>query len=458
MHYLDISTLAAQLRERELSPVDVCERMLARIAEHDGALHSYIEVDAAGARRAAAAAEEEIAQGQWRGPLHGVPLAIKDLYALGDAPTAFGSAHLSGHRLQQEAEVVRRLRRAGAVILGRLRMSEAALTDHGPGEPTPVNPWDAQTWVGTSSSGSAAATAAGLCYGSLGSDTGGSVRGPATATGLSGLKPTRGVVPATGAIPLSRTLDTVGPFARSANDCRVLFDAIRDAAVDGEADELPSPPHVVMGATRIGIDRAMLAQVDDAIAEMIERTAAEFARLGAEIVDVRLPDGGPLASRWVAFVGYEALADIGDLYPEHEADRYGPEIAYVLDQGRQVTASQYAEIGVRAREYTEALDEVLDRVDALLLPTIGTPSPTVDQIDEMRRDYATWNEQVMRLTCPFNFSGHPSMTFPTGFTERQTPMGAQLVAGHRGEHLLLSLAEQYQDVTDHHRRHPVQYT
>lgn len=451
MHYWDISTLSTQLRLRELSPVDVCELMLARIAEHDVSLHSYVAVDAAGARRAARVAEEEIAQGRWRGPLHGVPLAIKDLYALGDAPTGFGSVHLSEHRLQQEAEVVRRLRDAGAVIMGRLRMSEAALTDHAPGEPTPVNPWDAQTWVGTSSSGSAAATAAGLCYGSLGSDTGGSVRGPATATGLSGLKPTRGIVPSAGAIPLSRTLDTVAPFARSANDCRVLFEAIRDG------DERQNASRVEMGATRIGIDRAMLAQLDSAIARMIEGAAAEFARLGAEIVDVRVPDGGPLASQWVAFVGYEALTDIGDLYPEGEVARYGPEIAYVLEQGRQVTAGQYAEIEAQAREYTAVLDRVLEHVDAVLLPTIGTPSPTVEQIAEMRRDYATWNEQVMRLTCPFNFSGHPSMTFPTGFTERRTPLGAQLVAGHRSEHLLLSLAEQYQDVTDHHRAHPVQY-
>lgn len=453
MHYSDIGALSEALRMQEASPVEVCEHILSRIAEHDPELQSYVEVDVEGARRAAAAAEAEIKAGAWRGPLHGVPLAVKDLYGTGDAPTAFGSAHLTDHRLESEAEVVHRLREAGAVIVGRLRMSEAALTDHGPGLPTPVNPWDAQAWVGTSSSGCASSTAAGLNFGSLGSDTGGSIRGPATATGLSGLKPTRGVVPADGALPLSRTLDTVGPFARSAHDCRIIFDAItQNATRDGAV-----PEAVDVSSLRIGIDRGLLSGLDPEIRAMVERAADAFAGLGAEIVDVEVPDGGPLASRWVSFVGFEAVEDIGDLYPEDQRALYGSEVAYVLEQGRASSAADHERIRKEAEAYTQALDRVLEDVDALLLPTIGAPSPTIDQIDEMRSDYATWNQQVMRLTCPYNFSGHPAMTFPTGFTSRGNPLGAQLVAAHHAEQLLLSLTEQYQDVTDHHLARPVRY-
>src|SRR5690606_19960425 len=149
MHYTDIEVISERLHSGDISPVQLCEHLLDRIDDLDARLQSFVEVDAEGARRAARIAEDEIARGLWRGPLHGVPLAIKDLYSLGDAPTAFGSAHLSDHRLDREAEAVRRLRQAGAVIVGRLRMSEAALTDHAPGLPTPLNPWDEETWVGT---------------------------------------------------------------------------------------------------------------------------------------------------------------------------------------------------------------------------------------------------------------------------------------------------------------------
>ena len=453
MHYSDIGALSERLRAGEVSAIDVCEQILARINRLDSELHSFVDVDEAGARAAAAKAAEEIAAGSWRGPLHGVPLAVKDLYGTGDAPTAFGSAHLSEYRLGEEAEAVRRLRDAGAVIVGRLRMSEAALTDHGPGLPTPLNPWDADTWAGTSSSGCASATSAGLCYASLGSDTGGSVRGPATATGLSGLKPTRGVISAAGAIPLSRTLDTVGPFARSAEDCRIVFDAITTGGEQGASVTAEGPAT----SLKVGIDRELLESVDPAIREMIWRTASAFAELGTEIVAVTVPDGASLASQWVAFVGFEAVRDLGELYPESQRDLYGPEIAYVLDEGRKVTLQQYEAIRAEAQSFTDAVDAVLQGVDALLLPTIGAPSPTNAEIAQMRSDYATWNQQVMRLTCPYNFSGHPAMTFPTGFTPRGTPLGAQLVGAHHSENLLLSLVEQYQRVTEHHLVRPVRY-
>src|SRR5690625_3001024 len=297
MHFASIDEISHSIRSGEVSPVEVLEEILERIDRIDPVLCSYATVMAQTARAEAQAATEEIRDGHWRGPLHGVPIAVKDLYGTGAAPTTFGSKHLSSLQLP-DAEAVTRLRRSGAVIIGKLRMSEAALTDHGIDLPVPVNPWDGGTWVGTSSSGCASATAAGLCFGSLGSDTGGSIRGPATAAGLTGLKTTRGAVPADGTLPLSRSLDTLGPFARSARDCRLLFEAVVGrSSGNGELMNGTGRP------LRVGVAPQLLETVSAATRAMIEETARIFGSLDVEIFEVTLPDGAPLATDWVRFVG-----------------------------------------------------------------------------------------------------------------------------------------------------------
>lgn len=461
MHYASIDEVSEAVRSQRVAAAELVDAILGRIGRYDTELNSYAVVMAEAARTAAATADDEIRAGGWRGPLHGVPIAVKDLYGTEGAPTSFGSAHLQDHYLPDDAAVVRRLRDAGAVIIGKLRMSEAALTDHGVGLPVPLNPWHPDTWVGTSSSGSAAATAAGLCYAALASDTGGSIRGPATAAGLTGLKPTRGAVPAQGTVPLSRTLDTLGPFTRSARDSRILFEAMtREPGGQGPGTLPTSGDTAAAGdprSLRIGVDPALLQTVSADIWTMVERTAQQFAELGLTVVEVTTPDGADLADGWVAFVGAEAVADLAELYPPEAADQFGPEVAYVLDQGRQVTRAELDRICADARRYTADLDGVLREVDALILPTIGSASPTVADVADMRSSYEVWNREVMRLTCPTNYSGHPALTFPTGFTDRGTPLGAQLVGRHREEGLLLDLGELYQEATDVHRRHPVAY-
>lgn len=463
MHYSSIVATARRIRSGELKPTRLVEEALERIRRVDPQLDSFATVNVEGAIAAAKEADREIQAGGWRGPLHGIPIAVKDLYGTVEAPAAFGSAHLASNHVHHDAEVVRRLRAAGAIIIGTLRMSEAALTDHGPGLPTPVNPWDESTWAGTSSSGSAAATAAGLCFAALGSDTGGSIRGPATATGLTGLKPTRGLIPTEGTIPLSRTLDTLGPFTRSARDCRIVFDVMTQRETSGAAlEEEPTSLNAlslapVRGSLRIGIDRHLLSTVSDAIREMVEATATRFAELGATVVEVATPEGGQLADEWVTVVGREALQDLAELYPEGSEHLYGPEIAYVLDQGRKATGQDLERAQNAAELFTDETDRVLEQVDVLLMPTIGVPSPTNDEIAAMRESYEVWNSQVMRLTCPYNYSGHPSLTFPTGFTPRGTPLGVQLVARHHQEALLLSAVEAFQAETEFHLHHPPQF-
>lgn len=451
MHYASIDEVSTALRAGAVSPTELLDQTLERIARLDSTLQSFSTVMAETARAEAEAAAEEIRTGGWRGPLHGVPVAVKDLYGTSAAPTTFGSRHLSGLRVP-DAEAVKRLRRAGAVIVGKLRMSEAALTDHGVGLPVPVNPWGADTWVGTSSSGCASATAAGLCFGSLGSDTGGSIRGPGTAAGLTGLKTTRGAVPVDGTLTLSRSLDTLGPFARSARDCHLLYTAIAGGGSAAGESARPGDRRL-----RIGVDPGLLATVSAPTREMIEQTAQTFASLDVEIIETTVPDGAPLATDWVTFVGHEALTDLGHLYPEEKAEHFGPEVRRVLNQGKRATTEDIDRISAYARAYRRDLDSVLDTVDAVLLPTVGTPSPTVADVIRMRSDYDVWNTEVMRLTCPVNYSGHPALVLPTGFGDRGTPLGAQLVGRHHDEGMLLHLGELFQTATDHHLRRPADY-
>ena len=463
MHYSSITETAKLLLSRELTPTELVAGQYNRINRHDTDLNSFASLTEKSAFTAAKKAEDEIRAGNWRGPLHGIPIAVKDLYGVSGAPTTFGSRHLSDHNLTGDAEVVRRLRSAGAIIMGTLRMSEAALTDHGVDLPTPLNPWDPATWVGTSSSGSAAATAAGLCFSALASDTGGSIRGPATATGLTGLKPTRGTIPTDGTVPLSKTLDTLGPFTRSARDCRIVFNAMANESPPTgqflrapDAEHAHSSVHAANGA-RIGLDRGLLETVHRDIREMVELTASQFESMGATIAEVTVPNGNELASEWVAFVGYEASRDISNLYPADSSDHYGREVAFVLEQGRKTTQAHKARIVEASRVFAAETDQILNRVDAILLPTIAVPSPTINQVATMRESYDVWNDQVMRLSCPYNYSGHPALTFPTGYTPRNTPLGAQLVGKHGREGSLLDLVEAFQASTSFHERHPSMY-
>src|SRR5690625_1155868 len=322
MNYLTIDALSNKLREGEVTAVEVLDETLKRIKRLDPQLQCFAHVMEASARKDAERAAEEIAAGSWRGPLHGVPIAVKDLYGTSDAPTGFGSQHLADHQLPEDAEVIKALKAAGAIVVGKLRMSEAALADRGVDLPTPLSPWDPETWVGTSSSGSAAATAAGLCFAALASDTGGSIRGPGSANGVTGLKPTRGVVSSAGTLPLSRTLDTLGPFARSARDCRILFGVMRRPDYEQAREKTE-------GFT-IGVDPKLLATVSRDVREMIEATAESYGAAGVNLVEVEIPDGMPLALEWVNFVGVEALEDLADLYGSADRDKFGDEIAFVL--------------------------------------------------------------------------------------------------------------------------------
>src|SRR6267378_2544337 len=293
LHYCELVEIGQRIQKREQSSVEATQAQLDRIAHLDGQLKSYAYVMASAALEQAHAAEKEIAAGEVRGPLHGVPIAVKDLCWTKDAPTAAGMTIYRDYRPSEDATVVSRLKEAGAVILGKLQLTEGAYADHHPEIDPPHNPWDATLWPGASSSGSGVATAAGLCYGSLGSDTGGSIRFPSAANGVTGLKPPWGRVSRYGVFPLSESLDHIGPMARSAVDCGAILGAIAGAdPKDPTAVLEPVPDYLAnlngnLRETRIGVDRRWTSEgVDAAAAKVFQNALRIAADLGAEIHDI----------------------------------------------------------------------------------------------------------------------------------------------------------------------------
>src|SRR5271155_2717339 len=296
VHYLSLTDVSARLRRGDLKPTALTEMILARIARIDRALKSYTTLLGDRAMAKARAAEDELNRGLWRGPLHGVPIAVKDLCYTDFAPTAAGMFIHRDFVPPYTSTVVERLERAGAILIGKLSMTEGAFAIHHPNMLTPVNPWRADVWTGASSSGSGAATAAGLCYGSLGSDTGGSIRFPSSACGLTGLKPTWGRVSRYGVFPLSESLDHIGPMARTAADCAAMLAAIAGADPCDPTALLSPVPDYVAGLTasirglRVGIAQAYVFDGlgGDVLTALTGAKDALIA-LGARTVPVEFP-------------------------------------------------------------------------------------------------------------------------------------------------------------------------
>ena len=448
-----------RLHAGDLSPVALTRAMLDRIAAHDGALRAYETVMAEGALAEAAAAEREIASGAVRGPLHGVPLAVKDLCWTRDAPTAAGMAIHRGFRADEDATVVARLRQAGAVILGKLAMTEGAYAGYHPDMSVPVNPWDAEAWPGTSSSGSGVATAASLCYGAIGSDTGGSIRFPSAANGLTGIKPTWGRVSRHGAFELGATLDNLGPMCRSARDAAAMLGAIAGCdPKDPTALMAPVPDYLAgidggVASLRVGVAPAFVALGCDADAvAAVEGGRAALESLGAEIVEVAFPDASQALKDWFSLCAVEAASFHADTYPSRRAD-YGSSLSTFLDIAEGVSAVDLHRIAVRRLEFRGRVEAAFAGIDILLLPVQGLSGPTMAGVLEAAES-ERGIEDLLRYACPFNMTGQPTITLPAGVTAAGRPVGVQLVGRHLDEALLCRAGHAFQTATDWHRRHP----
>jgi amidase len=458
LHYLELVDLARRIRAKEVSPVEATHAQLARIQELDGRLRSYALVLGERALAQARQAEAEIARGEVRGPLHGVPVAVKDLCWTKGVPTAAGMTIHRDFRPDRDGTVVRKLTEAGAVILGKLQLTEGAYADHHPDIPPPVNPWNPDTWVGSSSSGSGVATAAGLCYGSLGSDTGGSIRFPSAANGLTGLKPTWGRVSRHGVFELAATLDHIGPMARSAADCAAMLGVIAGADPDDPTASLEPVPDYAAGldqglrGLRIGVDLAFNAGTDALLAKATEDALGVVAGLGGEVRHVVLPDVRQIVEDWFPLCGVETAVAHEATYPARK-DEYGPGLAGLIELGRAQSGMDYQKIVLRRHNFAGRLRALFEEIDLLAVPSQGFASPTVAKMATLGETPALISD-LLRPTCIFDMSGSPTITLPCGFTERGTPIGFQFVSRHMEEGLLLRAGHAFQQATDWHRRHP----
>jgi amidase len=459
LHYCELVEIGQRIQKREQSSVEATQAQLDRIAHLDGQLKSYAYVMASAALEQAHAAEKEIAAGEVRGPLHGVPIAVKDLCWTKDAPTAAGMTIYRDYRPSEDATVVSRLKEAGAVILGKLQLTEGAYADHHPEIDPPRNPWDATLWSGASSSGSGVATAAGLCYGSLGSDTGGSIRFPSAANSVTGLKPTWGRVSRYGVFELAATLDHIGPMARSAADCGAILGAIAGSDPNDPTAVLEPVPNYLanlsgsLRGTRIGVDPRWTSEGVDAAATRIFQDALRVAAdLGAEILEIVVPDPTAMIDDWFPLCAVETAVAHEATYPSRKSE-YGPGLAGLIELGLQQSGKDYQKIVLRREAFKGMVRALFEKVDLLAVPAQTFAAPTLAKMATLGEDPELITG-LLRFSCPFDMTGSPTITLPGGFTESGGPVAFQFVGRHFDEARLVAAGDAFQRVTDWHRRHP----
>jgi amidase len=457
--FRSLTEVAALLRTRAVSPVELTQALLARIDRLDSTLNSYLTVLPERALEQARRAEAEIVAGNYRGALHGVPIAVKDLFDTKGIRTSCASRILWDHLPDRDATVVQRLEAAGAVILGKLNMTEFALMGYHPSLPVPRNPWNLDRTAGGSSSGSGVATAAGLCFASLGTDTGGSIRGPSSWCGVVGLKPTFGRVSRHAVFPLGTSLDHVGPMTRTVADAATVLGVIagRDQH-DPTTLRAPVPNYVAAldgGARglRVGFDEAYagLATVADMFAATVE-VGRVLERAGAKLVRVELPDTDDACRAWAPICASEALAVHASYFPAKRAD-YGRSFRSFLDIGAQTSGAEYASAHTHRLEFAGRLAALFEEVDVLLCPgNFSAAAAAEAMLPDMEFSTDFW--PFMRYTAPFNMSGSPTLSLPAGFSADGLPLGVQLVGRHLEETTLCRVGHAYERATDWQRRHP----
>ena len=454
---LTITEAAGLLARGEVSPVELTQAFLRRIEGLDRALNCFITLTAEAALQSARQAEAEIRGGDYRGTLHGIPLALKDLYETRGVRTTAGSKFFADNVPSTDAVAVERLNIAGAILLGKLNMHEIALgvTNNNPHFGACHNPWNLDCTPGGSSGGSAAALAAGLCLGSLGSDTGGSIRIPASLCGVVGLKPTYGRASLRGVIPLSWSLDHAGPMARRVKDVAVLlqaiagYDPLDPAAVDVQVpDYLAEIDHGVRGWRIALANDGFLKRADAEVLEAVHAAAQVFTRLGAEVIPAGLPNGRDAALNNGLIVTSEAAAFHRQRLAEHPED-FGADVRQRLQTGAAYTSTEYVLARRTQAELRRLFELFFNEYDVLLMPTTPIPAPSLDGPDAVEQA-----RTLTRFTAPFNLTGLPALSLPCGFTRDGLPIGLQIVARPWAEAALLRAGQAYEMATEWHLRRP----
>ncbi len=465
------SALSRALRDGSLSPVEVAEATLQRITTLDEQVRAFVTVTAERALEDARRAERELRSGIDRGPLHGIPVVLKDLVATRGIRTTASSRVLENHVPDYDAAVAEKLAEAGTVLLGKTNTHEFA---YGTITPPTANPWDLTRIPGGSSGGSAAALAARMCLLAIGTDTGGSIRIPAACCGVTGLKPTYGLVSCFGIIPLSWSLDHAGPLARSVEECAWMLDALagydpRDQASLPDPTSQSSyaaplqaihPESKPLKGIRLGIPRnAYFSGINPEVSTTVEAAIKVIGELGAQIEDVLLPEA--LNDLFFAYRGIQmpeaTLAHSEAGWWETRAADYGPVTRSRLEMGAKQSAVEYVRAQRLRRAFSQGMRRVMERVDVLALPTLPILPPRRDQLDQpvlFGHQKFEPGTALLRFTFPFNMTGQPALSLPCGFSAGGLPIGLQLAGRHRDEALILRIGHAYQQVTSWHQRHP----
>lgn len=464
LHYASLTEIAAMLKAGEISPIELTRMMLERIAGIDDDLRSYATVTSERALAAARQAEQEMLSGQYRGQLHGVPIAVKDLCFTKGIRTMGGMGVLRDFVPDYDATVISRLESAGAVLIGKLNLTEGALLGYHPEFDIPVNPWNADYWAGASSSGSGVATAAGLCFASLGTDTGGSIRYPSMANGIVGLKPTYGRVSRYGVLPLGETLDHVGPMTRRSADAAIVFETIAGHDVNDSTSLQDPVPNMLadlyagIDGMRVGFDRPYAIDgTDSGLVDSIDRVLDTLESLGAKIVDVTMPNHPPefFLETWLPICRYEAYKAHAATFPL-QADRYGHFLRSFLEAGATVTDEQYVSANRQRGEFNRQFEEVLESVHAIVTPAGGVTIPIEAEL--LYGDGADFGAALgamqRHFIIPADFAGTPTLTLPCGFSDAGVPYGVQIMGRRLSEPLLCRIGHTYEAATEWHERHP----
>lgn len=448
---LTLARAADEMRSGVLSPVELTEFSLKRIDQLNPTINAILTVSREQALREARDAEDRIKTGRYLGPLHGIPIAIKDIFETAGIRTTAGSKILTNHVPATDAVCVRKLREHGAVIIGKTNLHEWALgvTNNNPHFGPTRNPWALDRVPGGSSGGSAAAVAAGMCLGSLGTDTGGSIRIPSSACGIVGLKPTRGLVSLRGVIPLSWSLDHAGPMAVTVEDCALLLDVISGYDPDDPESAARPTAGSYLESIRDPIEGLRIAlptnyffeSADDDVRRAVHDAAKVLEKVGGYVSEISYRDVQEDAKA----AGIVLLVEAAAIHHRDMLERkseIGSDVAERLEKGQQASVVEYAyakraqatKYRVRARFFEE--------FDLLISPTLAIePSPILGT------DAVKAAKELTRLTCPFNLAGLPAISIPCGFSRNGLPIGLQLVAAHWNESLLLRAAYSYQEAT-----------
>ena len=451
---LSIAEAADLLRRKQISPVDLTRSCLARIEQLNPTINAFIMVMPDSALAEAHKAEDEISAGNWRGPLHGIPIGLKDLIDTAGVKTTCASELFADRVPTEDAEVVRRLKHAGAVLIGKQNLQEFAYggTSASSYFGAVHNPWDVDRIAGGSSGGSAAAVATGMCFGAIGTDTGGSVREPAAFCGIVGLKATYGRVSARGVFPLSPSLDHVGPLCRNVVDTAIMLQAIAgydkldptsvDAPVDSYTTSLD-----VKTKRRIGIARRpFFDDLDPDIAKAMDEALKQIAELSSDVFEIDLPPAP------VAVQAPEVYA-VHSQYFTSAPELYKPWIRERLKQAAAVDTVAYIQARQELERLRRSIGDVFERVDFIVTPT--TPVPPITISEAMTMSPAPAGELWLRNTRPFNAYGFPTISIPCGFTRAGLPIGLQIAAPNFSEASLLSFAYAFEQSRPELNRAPV---